>query len=53
MGIGLYQDFNGGYVFNSNWTANANHGPFFLHARSAGNAGGFSLNSIVMDIAEV
>ena len=35
LGIGLYQNFNGGYVFNSNWTANANHGPFYLNNNSA------------------
>ena len=37
MGIGLYQNFNGGYVFNSNWTANANHGPFYLNNNSTSN----------------
>ena len=40
LGIGLYQNFNGGYVFNSNWTANANHGPFYLNNNTTSNAGG-------------
>lgn len=48
-GIGLYQNFNGGYVFNSNWTANANHGPFYLNNNSTSNTNsslGFRLATI-------
>lgn len=34
--FGDYQNFNGGCVFDSDWTARAHRGPFYLHSYSAG-----------------
>ena len=38
--FGDYQNFSGGYVFNSDWTASAAHGPFYLGSNSPGDAYG-------------
>lgn len=37
--FGDYQDFYGGCVFYSHWTAGAGHGPFYLAYHGAGYAG--------------
>lgn len=38
---GDYQNLNGGYAFNSNWSSsNANYGPFYLNNNDPSNTNG-------------